>query len=281
MVPLMIAIAVGLIVIERIWPATDLPKVRGWWWRVACVNLVQLSFVVLAGITWDRWLQRVSLFHLGTTLPPLAGGIIAYLVSTFIYYWWHRWRHESQFFWRLCHQLHHSPRRIEVLTSFYKHPVEILLNSILSAAIVYALFGLSIQGGACYTFLTAVAEYFYHWNIRTPRKLGYIIQRPESHRIHHQYRHHTQNFADLPIWDIVFGTFRNAPPGSQTRCGYDDWREDRFEDILVFRDVNAKSARQISPLHFLPTCIGCKKKWACSESRERASREGRKDLGDG
>ena len=64
MVPLMIAIAAGLFVIERIWPATDLPKVRGWWWRVASVNLVQLGFVVLAGITWDRWLQRVSLFHL-------------------------------------------------------------------------------------------------------------------------------------------------------------------------------------------------------------------------
>lgn len=275
MLYLTIGIALSLIVIERLWPATDLPKVRAWWWRVGFVNLVQLGIIILAGLTWDRWLQRASVFQFGSTIGPLAGGMMAYVASTYIYYWWHRLRHESRFFWRLCHQLHHSPQRIEILTSFYKHPVEIVFNSLLSALIVYTLFGLTIEGGAFYTFLTAVGEYFYHWNIRTPKKLGYVFQRPESHRIHHQYRHHTQNYADLPIWDILFGTFQNGRPGKLTRCGYDDWKEDRFEDMLAFRDVNAKGAQQISPLHFLPTCIGCKKKWACTESRERARhREG-------
>lgn len=267
---LLAAIALGFFVVERLWPATDLPKVRGWWWRVAFVNVIQLGIVILAGLTWDRWLQRASLLELGATLHPLAGAAIAYFVSTFIYYWWHRFRHESRFFWRLCHQLHHSPQRIEVLTSFYKHPVEILLNSMLSALIVYSLFGLTIQGGMLYTFMTAVAEFFYHWNIRTPRQLGYLFQRPESHRIHHEYRRHTKNFADLPVWDLLFGTFQNGRQASQTRCGYDDWREDRFEDMLAFRDVHAREAASVSPLHFLPTCIGCKKKWACTEARERA-----------
>jgi sterol desaturase/sphingolipid hydroxylase (fatty acid hydroxylase superfamily) len=226
--------------------------------------------VVLAGETWNRWMANASLLHLSDHLNDFAAAGITYLISTFVYYWWHRFRHESQLFWRLCHQLHHSPRRIEILTSFYKHPVEILLNSLLSSAIVFTLLGCSIRAAAYYTFLSAIAEYFYHWNIKTPHWFGYLVQRPESHRVHHQYRHHTQNFADLPIWDWLFGTLHN-PSCFNRKCGFDEWREDRFEDVLAFRDVHAVgTGAQRQPLHFLPTCIGCRKRWACAATRQEA-----------
>ncbi len=265
---ILIAIAAGMLAVERLWPNAELPQVRAWWWRVALVNAIQLGILLVAGVSWDRWLQGASLVSLRRAFGEGTGGVlaqgaVAYFVSTFVYYWWHRLRHESRLFWRLCHQLHHSPRRIEIVTSFYKHPVEITLNSLLSATIVYALLGCSPAAGAFYTFLTAVAEYFYHWNVRTPVWLGYLVQRPESHRIHHRYRHHTQNFADLPLWDWLFGTFDN-PRRPIPRCGYDDWREDRFEDILAFRDVHAPGAAERRPLQFLPTCIGCSKRWACA-----------------
>ncbi len=273
---IVIAIAVGLIVVERLWPAMELPKDRAWWARVILVNLIQLGIVIVAGLTWDRWLQAVSLLNLREHLNDFWQASIAYLVSTFIYYWWHRLRHESRLFWLLCHQLHHSPRRIEIVTSFYKHPVEITMNSLLSASIVYVLLGCTVQAGVFYTLMTAVAEFFYHWNITTPHWLGFIIQRPEAHRVHHQYHHHTNNFADLPIFDIMFGTFQN-PRRFEHTCGYDDWREDRFEDLLAFRDVNTKNAESISPLHLLPTCIGCSKRWACTESRQRAREGGTND----
>jgi len=263
---LLIAIAAGLFVIERLWPANALPKVRAWWPRVIFVNVVQIGIILLAGVTWDRWLQAWSVFQLKSHLGDVSSAIIAYVLSTFVYYWWHRWRHESKLFWRLCHQLHHSPARIELITSFYKHPVEITLNSLLSAGIVYFLLGCSVQAGVYYTFLTAIAEYFYHWNIRTPHWFGYLVQRPESHRVHHQYQHHTQNYADLPIWDMLFRTFQN-PRKAPAHCGYDDWREDRFDDMLAFRDVHAPDTEKTAPLHFLPTCIGCRKRWACAESR--------------
>lgn len=263
---LLIAIAASLFVIERLWPANALPKVRAWWPRVIFVNVVQIGIILLAGISWDRWLQAWSVFRLQERLGDVSSAVIAYVLSTFVYYWWHRWRHESKLFWRLCHQLHHSPARIELVTSFYKHPVEITINSLLSAGIVYLLLGCSIQAGAYYTFLTAIAEYFYHWNIRTPHWFGFLVQRPESHRVHHQYRHHTQNFADLPVWDMLFGTFRN-PRQAPSRCGYEDWREDRFDDMLAFRDVHDDGSESRDPLHFLPTCIGCRKRWACAESR--------------
>jgi sterol desaturase/sphingolipid hydroxylase (fatty acid hydroxylase superfamily) len=260
MLILLIAIAALMILIERFWPGQALPTVKGWWVRIALVNLVQLGIVIVAGLTWDRWLASFSLLHLSDRMGDVPSALVAYFISTFVYYWWHRVRHESSFFWKLCHQLHHSPRRIELLASFYKHPVEIFLNSVISAALVYTLLGCSVKAAAIYTAITAVAEYFYHWNIRTPRWIGTLIQRPESHRVHHQYQHHTQNYADLPLWDWMFGTFHN-PGKSPSRCGFNPQREKRVAEMIAFRDVH--KVEEGTPL----TCFGCSKRWACAAGK--------------
>ena len=261
---IMIVLTVGtglvLMLIEKMWPAGSLPRVRGWGARIVLVNVAQAGLVVLAGLTWDRFLQQASIFRLREHFGDVSSALIAYLVSCFVYYWWHRVRHESSLFWRLCHQLHHSPRRIEILTSFYKHPVEIALNSLLSSAIVYSLLGVSVKAAAIYTFITALSEFFYHWNVRTPRWLGYFIQRPESHRVHHQYQRHTQNYADLPIFDMLFGTFVN-PRKRVQRCGFDSGREGRFGEMLLFRDVHNQPGKS-------PTCFGCRKRWICQATAE-------------
>lgn len=253
-----------MFIVEKLWPANELPKVTNWWGRVCLVNLIQLLIVIVAGLTWDRWFQGASLFNIREHFGMFPSACLNYLVVTFIYYWWHRIRHESQFFWLLCHQLHHSPNRIEILTSFYKHPVEITINSILSSAIAYPLMGCSVEAAGLTTFITAVAEYFYHWNIKTPYLFGFLFQRPESHRVHHLYKHHTQNFSDIPLWDMLFGTFRN-PDQPIARCGFDQEKEDRFDDMLAFRDIHDPKVLASKPLHFLPTCIGCSKRWACNQ----------------
>jgi sterol desaturase/sphingolipid hydroxylase (fatty acid hydroxylase superfamily) len=266
MILLLGIVAALMVAIERLWPANKLPQVDGWWLRIAFVNLAQLGVVVLAGATWDRWLASASLLRLSDDLGTVPAACVAYFLSTLVYYAWHRIRHESQFFWRLCHQLHHSPRRIELLASFYKHPVEIGINSLISAVLVYALLGCSVESAAIYTGLTALAEYFYHWNIRTPRWVGWIIQRPESHRVHHQFQHHSQNYADLPIWDWIFGTLKN-PKESPARCGFTSEREQRVGEMLIFRDVH-----KVRPL-VSPTCFGCRKRWACAAAAKDTGKE--------
>lgn len=232
----LIVIAICLMTLERIIPDRRLPHVPGWWMRVILINLVQLGLVVLGGITWDQWLQGRSLFDL-SSLPDPLGGLLAYLTITFIFYWWHRWRHDFNILWLLFHQFHHSPQRIETITSFYKHPIEILLNSIIISAITYTGLGLTPEGGAWTMVFTGIAEFFYHMNIATPRWVGYIIQRPESHRVHHQMGKHYNNFADLPIWDMLFGTFIN-PVTTTTPCGFKEPREQKCMDILLFKNVN-------------------------------------------
>jgi sterol desaturase/sphingolipid hydroxylase (fatty acid hydroxylase superfamily) len=69
--------------------------------------------------------------------------------------------------------------------------------------------GLAPEAAALSTIWQAFNGIFQHGNIRTPVWLGYIIQRPEAHGVHHERGLHSYNYANLPLWDIVFGTFKN------------------------------------------------------------------------
>jgi sterol desaturase/sphingolipid hydroxylase (fatty acid hydroxylase superfamily) len=224
--------------LERIVPGWHLPRVRTWPVRVLLINGVQLAVVLVAGVTWERWLSDWQLWRLSEHLSPLAGGALAYFIATFIFYWWHRVRHESDWLWRVFHQIHHSPRRLEVITSFYKHPIEMVVNSVIGSLLVYSLLGLSIEGAAIYTLFTAVGEFFYHANIRTPVWVGYVFQRPEMHRIHHQHGRHKNNYGDITWWDMLFGTYENPKEWTLT-CGFEADMEERLGDMVVFRDVHA------------------------------------------
>lgn len=256
-----------MLLIEKLWPANDLPKVKNWWARVALTNLCQIAIVLVIGSLLDPLLTQLSLpWSLRSHLSLPWQILIGYIATTFLYYFWHRIRHESRFFWKLCHQLHHSPQRMEVLMSFYKHPVEITLNAIISSSISYLLLGLSIEAAGLVTLTTGIAELFYHWNIKTPVWLGPFFQRPESHRVHHQRYRHTNNYSDIPLWDMLFGTYKN-PKKRGTLCGFQNDKEDRIDDILAFRDVLNQNADNIAPLHLLPSCIGCSKRWACHASQ--------------
>lgn len=135
-----------------------------------------------------------------------------------MYYWWHRARHQNAWLWRHVHRFHHSAERIEIIASFYKTPLEITINGVLSSFILYCLLGCSPAQASIAILMTGIAELFYHWNIKTPHWLGYLIQRPESHCVHHQQNHHHHNYSDLPMWDILFGTFYN-PKTQHFVCG--------------------------------------------------------------
>ncbi len=237
MLPIILAVFSACFVLERCIPGWELPHVRTWPARVLLINAAQLAIVLLAGISWERWLSSVSLFRLSDHVGPVAGGMLAYVLATFVFYWWHRARHENDWLWRIFHQIHHSPQRIEVITSFYKHPGEMLINSVIGSLLVYTLLGLSPQAGAIYTLCTALGEFFYHTSVRTPRWVGYLFQRPEMHRIHHQYRRHRNNYSDLPVWDWLFGTYDN-PERFEACCGFDTEKEERLLDMLAYRDVH-------------------------------------------
>jgi sterol desaturase/sphingolipid hydroxylase (fatty acid hydroxylase superfamily) len=220
---------------ERLYPGRQLPKVKGWYTRAFVVNLAQLVITLATARIWTLLIGQHSLFHLSKLQNPFLEGIIGWLIGTFFFYWWHRFRHTKSL-WYVFHQVHHSPSRIEVATSFYKHPIEILSDSILTAIILYPFLGCSMMGVFWNNFFAAIAEYFYHANIKTPGWIRYFIQTPELHSIHHEYDVHFFNFSDLPLWDRMFGTYRDATEFAD-RCGFNEQSENRLLTMLMFRPV--------------------------------------------
>src|SRR5688572_13200378 len=91
--------AVLLIAAERLAPGVRQPRVQGWIARVALLNAAQLAVVYLGTITWDRWLPQLQLWD-GEAFGTLPGIALGYVAITFVYYWWHRARHESRFLWQ-------------------------------------------------------------------------------------------------------------------------------------------------------------------------------------
>jgi sterol desaturase/sphingolipid hydroxylase (fatty acid hydroxylase superfamily) len=228
--------AVAMLLAELARSGRSWPRVRGWWLRAVLLNGVQAAIVYLAGVAWDGWMLEHRPWS-ADGLGVAAGAGLGYLVITLLYYWWHRLRHEIPLLWRWLHQVHHSPQRIEILTTFYKHPLEILCNGLLSSAILYWIVGVGAEAATLAVLLTGLAELFYHWNVATPRWLGFLIQRPESHCVHHQEGLHAYNYADLPLWDMLFGTFRN-PLRFDARCGFGPFDEQRLAEMLVGVDVS-------------------------------------------
>ena len=240
---IVLSVAAAMLAVEALRPGRRWPGVPGWWARALLVNGFQIAAVFLAGVIWEPWFRRhrlLSVAELG-----FAGElVVGYLVNVLSLYWTHRARHEVGFLWRWLHQLHHSPARVEILTAFYKHPLEICAESIFAGALLYLGLGLSPRAVLVISIVSGSLGLFYHWNVATARWLGYVVQRPESHCVHHQQGVHAYNYSELPVVDMLFGTFRN-PPAFEGACGFGAGREGHFADLLLGRDVNA--VRTVDP----------------------------------
>ena len=247
---IVISVALVMIFCELLRPGRKWPKVANWWFRAGLLNGVQIGVVYLSGLLWDDWMRAHRPWS-ADALGLTGSIVVGYVAITFIYYWWHRIRHDVDWLWRTFHQVHHSPQRIEVITSFYKHPLEILANGVLSSAILYLLVGLSPQAATQVVLITGLAELFYHWNVPTPYWLGFVFQRPESHCVHHQESLHSYNYADLPLWDMLFGTFKN-PKRWQLRCGFGE-KEHELLPMLLLADVNKPSPPKSPPSKLPPS----------------------------
>jgi len=232
---LLIVFTMIMFIWERVAPGRALPSSAGWYARAGLLNLLQLVLIGLGGLTWNRYFRHQAVLDLGGWDSAVLEGAFYWFVGTFVFYWWHRIRHLDGF-WQVLHQVHHSPSRIELITSFYKHPLEIAADSVLTGFLIYFVFGGTAEAGAWTSLFGAVGEYLYHSNIRTPRWFGWFIQRPEHHSIHHQLDVHRYNFGDLTWWDRLFGTFKDTDRFAD-RCGFPGRQEERLREMLCFEDV--------------------------------------------
>ncbi|HVT34611.1 MAG TPA: sterol desaturase family protein, partial [Nevskiaceae bacterium] len=165
------------------------------------------------------------------------GVVAGYLVLSAIAYAWHRTAHNVDVLWRGMHQLHHSPQRVDIPGSVVFHPTEMVVQVLLQLFVTVIVLGLDPLAAALVGYVAAFYGMFQHWNVRTPAWIGYLIQRPESHCVHHQRGLHRYNYADFPPWDILFGTFRN-PRDWNGEAGFDAPAPRRIGAMLAWQDVN-------------------------------------------
>jgi sterol desaturase/sphingolipid hydroxylase (fatty acid hydroxylase superfamily) len=104
------------------------------------------------------------------------------------------------------------------------------------------LLGVTPQAAAVAGLANFAVALFQHLNLAMPRWTGFVIQRPEAHVLHHERDVHSRNFGDLPVWDMLFGTYAN--PGTvDVAVGFEPERSRRIFAMLACIDVNKAQGR--------------------------------------
>ena len=226
------------LVTERLWPARAFPPRKGWQWiGLGFLVMVLTLSTVIPLLIPEVWLAQHRFID-GTRLGVVGGTLVGVVVLEGFVYAWHRSVHNVGFLWRGFHQMHHAPQRVDIAGSLVFHPTEVVVQTLLQLLVTVIVLGLDPLAAALTGYFLAFFGFFQHWNVRTPQWIGYLIQRPESHCVHHRMGVHYYNYADLSFWDMLFGTFRN-PRQFMGQCGFEGGADRRMGAIFGFVDVNA------------------------------------------
>jgi sterol desaturase/sphingolipid hydroxylase (fatty acid hydroxylase superfamily) len=150
---------------------------------------------------WNRRLVR----DLGAGPLALAAAVLGW---DFIYYWNHRFMHESRYMWAI-HVVHHSSERYNLSTAL-RQPVADALGTFVPYSLL-ALLGIRPSLIAQARGINLLYQYWIHTDVI--RRLGpaeQVFNTPSHHRVHHgsNRRYLDRNHGSiLIIWDRLFGTF--------------------------------------------------------------------------
>ncbi len=246
--------------------------------RVAAVGGV--AAVVVGGVaittTWasrttaDRMWNRRIVRDLGAGPAAVAAAIVGW---DFIYYWNHRFMHESRYMWAI-HVVHHSSERYNLSTAL-RQPVADALGTF----VPYSLLSLLGVRPALIAQARGINLLYQYWiHTETIPKLGpveAVFNTPSHHRVHHgsNHRYLDRNHGSiLIVWDRLFGTFEAEDDDDPPVYGltknidtYDPLRIASHEFADIVRDV-AHSTSWRDRLSFVLRGPG----WAYRRHAERA-----------
>lgn len=221
---------------EAIAPGRELPRIKNWKVRGLASFMVFFYLSTYLPLIWDKYLTAYQLFDL-SQIGVFSSTLIAILLYELGVYVWHRAMHRSNTLWKVFHQMHHSAERLDTYGAFYFSPMDMIGWTFVGSLCLVLVIGISPQAATFTILITTFMGIFQHTNIKTPTWLGYIIQRPESHTIHHAKGIHAYNYSDLPIYDILFGTFKN-PANYENETGFYEGGSAKVVDMLTFKDIS-------------------------------------------
>jgi sterol desaturase/sphingolipid hydroxylase (fatty acid hydroxylase superfamily) len=229
-----LAMFAALALVEHFFPGRLLPRVPGWRVRALAVFTVYFLLSSYLPLLWADALAPLQVFDL-SGWPTLAAAALGLFVYELFAYAYHRGMHSVNAWFQVSHQMHHSAERLDVYGAFWFSPLDIV-GWTLVPSVALTLLGLPPAAATTTILAITFLGIFQHANLRTPRWLGYLVQRPESHTIHHARGIHAKNYADLPLIDMLFGSFEN-PHGYEHATGFWHGASARVLDMLLARDV--------------------------------------------
>ena len=231
-----ISLFAGFALLELISRGRNFPDVTRWRLKGTGFMLLYLALSTYAPLFWDGWLGEHRLLA-GDQLPfwaQLAGGFLA---LEFGIYAWHRTMHNTPFLWRWFHQMHHGAERVDIWGALYFHPFDTLGFTFVGSLLLVLGLGIGAEAAIVINLVATFMGLFQHANIKTPRWVGYIVQRPESHNCHHERGVHARNYGDLPLFDMLFGTFHN-PKEFTGQVGFYEGGSRKVGPMLVGRLIS-------------------------------------------
>jgi sterol desaturase/sphingolipid hydroxylase (fatty acid hydroxylase superfamily) len=219
-------------------------KVR-WWGLVGVGFFLLLSAINVTSPLWlpPEWLARHRLLNL-TGLGVAWGALVAWLAISFMMYWFHRCEHRFDWMWRSMHQFHHAVERVDMGSWAIGHPLETVVQTAIITGLAALVLGVDPMAAAIAGTFGTIVTMIPHWNVPTPRWLGYLIIRPEQHCQHHERDVHARNYGnDLVLWDVLFGSYANTPR-FEGNVGFGRPSIAAMPAMLVFADVGKRSPDQ-------------------------------------
>ena len=233
---MILAMYAALMIWETFFPGRSLPQIPGWKLRALVVFIFYFFFTSYLPLLWDNYLSQYQVLDLSdlNLAIQILTGVILYQFGIYV---WHRAMHKNDTLWKVFHQMHHSAERLDTYGAFYFSPADMIGFTVLGSICLVLLVGISPKASSATLLILTFLSIFQHANIRTPVWLGYVIQRPESHTVHHAKGIHAYNYSDLPIFDIIFGTFKN-PKSYEYDTGFYYGASERITEMLLFKDIS-------------------------------------------
>lgn len=202
----------------------DLRANLGWFFINSMITL-PLVAAIGGALAWLAALvQPTAWVAMMAALPLPLRVMLIMLAGELGFYWGHRWSHEWPWLWRF-HCIHHSPTHLHYLVNTRMHPVDMVFTRMCGVVLLIACglaTGPGVGGGLTLPLVLVIGSgwsYFVHADVAV--RLGpfeRLIASPAFHHWHHaDLGNGGQNYAAmLPLFDILFGTYRRAQAWPKT-----------------------------------------------------------------
>ena len=139
-------------------------------------NLPSIKYATFRGITafavffylssylplfTDEFLASYQLFDLSkfALIVQIGIGLVFY---QFIIYVWHRTLHTSNFLWKVFHQMHHSSEKLDIPSTFYFSPMDMIGFTLLGSFVFALVMGVNPQAATVIILTLNFLSIFQH-----------------------------------------------------------------------------------------------------------------------